>query len=90
MSDTDERDEAHRALNLLASAGFRMGPEWETAHQIAQAHEGKALFDRIHALCHRIEGDSGNAGYWYRRAGEPAFDSDFAAEADAIRMASQR
>ncbi len=26
----------------------------------------------IHALLHLIEGDEGNAGYWYARAGKPA------------------
>jgi hypothetical protein len=30
----------------------------------------------VHAYLHRKEGDLGNAGYWYRRAGrEPARDS---------------
>ena len=24
----------------------------------------------IHAYLHRVEGDLGNAGYWYNRAGE--------------------
>jgi hypothetical protein len=26
----------------------------------------------IHALLHLIEGDTGNAGYWYAKAGKPA------------------
>ena len=26
----------------------------------------------MHAYLHRKEGDSGNAGYWYRQAGRPA------------------
>ena len=25
----------------------------------------------MHAHLHRVEGDDGNAGYWYRRAGKP-------------------
>jgi len=25
----------------------------------------------VHAYLHRKEGDRGNAGYWYRRAGKP-------------------
>ncbi|HET7412951.1 MAG TPA: hypothetical protein VFJ18_09840, partial [Pararhizobium sp.] len=61
---TDDSDLAH-ALNLLADAGYRMGEGWTRAHEIAQAHEGEAIFDRLHALCHRIEGDDGNARYWY-------------------------
>lgn len=27
--------------------------------------------DWVHAYLHRVEGDLGNAGYWYRRAGKP-------------------
>ncbi|WP_026310019.1 hypothetical protein [Niabella aurantiaca] len=42
---------------------------WETAHQVAQDHEGRPDFDRLHAYLHRVEGDEWNAGYWYRRAG---------------------
>lgn len=62
-------NELRRALEHLRTGGFTIGPEWDKAHAIAQAHEGEAAFDRLHALCHRIEGDDGNAGYWYRRAG---------------------
>ena len=44
---------------------------WNAAHAIAQE-----IDDRdgswIHAYLHRKEGDLGNAGYWYRRAGQPA------------------
>ena len=25
----------------------------------------------VHAYLHRVEGDLGNAGYWYRQAGQP-------------------
>ena len=41
-------------------------------------------YDRLHALCHRIEGDVGNAGYWYRRAGVGAFSGSFAEEKQAL------
>ncbi|MCR9124080.1 MAG: hypothetical protein NXH91_17610 [Phyllobacteriaceae bacterium] len=61
-----------------------MGDGFERAHRIAQAHEGEPLFDWLHALCHRIEGDHGNAAYWYRRAGKAPFDGSFEAEAAAI------
>ncbi|MEM8664005.1 MAG: hypothetical protein AAGF49_07755 [Pseudomonadota bacterium] len=62
--------QAHTALDLLKSGKLQPGPEMEKAHQICQAHEGSAVFDWIHALVHRIEGDDANAGYWYRRAGK--------------------
>ncbi len=79
--------EARAALDFLAAGGFTMGANWDRAHDICQAHEGEALYDRIHALIHRIEGDDWNAGYWYRRAGVPRFDGSFAEEAQAIREA---
>ena len=33
-------------------------------------NEGTPVFDWLHALIHRIEGDDTNAGDWYRRAGK--------------------
>lgn len=60
----------NEALDHLRSGDFRMGDEAEKAHEICQSHEGDPMFDWIHALVHRIEGDDWNAGYWYRRAGK--------------------
>ncbi len=42
---------------------------WKMAHNIAQDiadNDGSW----IHAYLHRKEGDSANAGYWYRKAGK--------------------
>jgi len=63
------------AFDQLADASFTMGAEWETVHNICQAHEGDKPFDWGHALCHRIEGDDWNADYWYRRAGKKRIGS---------------
>ena len=43
---------------------------WDAAHAIAQNIENETG-SWIHAYLHRKEGDLGNAGYWYRRAGKP-------------------
>ena len=59
------------ALDHLKTCDFRLGEDWEKAHGICQAHEGTPVFDWLHALIHRIEGDDANAGYWYRKAGRP-------------------
>jgi hypothetical protein len=52
----------YKAIELLRSG------DWNAAHQIVQSR-GDALSCRIHALLHRIEGDDGNAAYWYQMAG---------------------
>jgi len=57
-----------RALELIEADDFRTGSDWEEAHSICKKHEGITPLDRVHALCHRVEGDDANAAYWYRRA----------------------
>jgi len=59
-----------QALWWLKAGRFAVGPEWEKAHAICQTQEGTHAYDLVHALAHWIEGDSGNAAYWYRRVGE--------------------
>jgi len=53
---------------LLEALWFDANGDWEAAHNIAQSKEGTATYDRLHAYLHRVEGDTWNAGYWYRRA----------------------
>ena len=43
--------------------------DWNKAHSIIQNIEDKKAA-WVHAYLHRKEGDSGNADYWYRRAGK--------------------
>ncbi len=80
--------DALEALRLIREGGFAIGPAWEQAHEITQQHEGAAIFDAIHALLHRIEGDTGNAAYWDRRAGTDFGGDGYKAELAALeRMA---
>ena len=54
----------------LTSLWLAKKGRWEEAHNIAQdIHTRDGSW--IHALLHLIEGDTGNAGYWYARAGRP-------------------
>ncbi|PID91906.1 MAG: hypothetical protein CSA96_05955 [Bacteroidetes bacterium] len=59
-------DDIHPLLRamLLEAAG-----DWDAAHTIAQNDSGPTGA-WVHAYLHRVEGDLGNAGYWYSRAGK--------------------
>jgi len=59
----------------LRSLWYAKKGDWESAHNIAQDIDTK-MGSWIHALLHLIEGDLGNAGYWYARAGRPARTPD--------------
>jgi hypothetical protein len=65
--------------------------DWDAAHAAAQ-RGGDRDGDWVHAYLHRVEGDVGNAGYWYKRAGRkaPAAGTSFAAERAAIFAALWR
>ena len=54
----------------LAALWWAAKGGWDQAHKIVQ---DQATTDAawVHAYLHRVEGDSGNAGYWYRRAARP-------------------
>lgn len=64
------QDNLAKSLELVKAGNFQDGPDLHAAHEICQAREGTPAFDWVHALIHRIEGDNGNADYWYRRAGK--------------------
>ena len=53
--------------------------DWARAHESAQRDEGPEG-SLVHAYLHRKDGDSGNAGYWYSRAGRPVCRQTFEAE----------
>jgi hypothetical protein len=53
---------------LLEAMWYDGKGDWEASHNIAQ-HITTKDGSWIHAYLHRKEGDNGNAGYWYARAG---------------------
>jgi hypothetical protein len=65
-----------RALTALWHDGRG---DWHKAHHIAQEVDDEHGA-WVHAYLHRKEGDLGNAGYWYRRAGQPVADGDLESE----------
>lgn len=60
--------------------------DWSGAHEAVQSDDSpEAAW--VHAYLHRKEGDVGNAGYWYRRAGKAPASGDFDAEWEQIARA---
>jgi hypothetical protein len=57
--------------------------DWNAAHETAQDIEDETG-SWVHAYLHRKEGDEGNAGYWYRRAGKPIGRDSLDAEWERI------
>ena len=57
--------------------------DWHQAHKCAQ-QQGDPEGAWVHAYLHRVGGDLGNAGYWYRRAGQPVARDSLEAEWERI------
>ena len=71
---------------LLRAIELALAGEWDAAHQLVQQYENDVTAAWIHAVLHKIEGDLGNARYWYRRANQLAHIADEPrAELAAIR-----
>ena len=76
-----------KGLSYLKAGAYKAGPQLEAAHEIAQSNEGDPLYDWLHAVVHRIEGDDRNADYWYRRAGQYRHDGSVEEECEIMRSA---
>ena len=77
------------AAPALAALWWARKGDWDKAHRIAMdAHSREAAW--VHAYLHRVEGDEGNAAYWYRQARKPVAAGPFEAEWDAIVAALLR
>jgi hypothetical protein len=58
--------------------------DWQKAHAIVQTDDTD-MGCWAHGIVHMLEGDIGNARYWFRRAGRPfPRDRDASAEIDAL------
>jgi len=67
----------------LAALWWAAKGNWDEAHKIVQDEE-TADAAWVHAYLHRVEGDLGNAGYWYRRAAKPAATGSLETEWDQM------
>jgi hypothetical protein len=67
----------------LAALWWAAKGQWDEAHKIVMDEE-TAEAAWVHAYLHRVEGDLDNAGYWYRRAGQPAAKDSLESEWERI------
>jgi hypothetical protein len=72
----------------LAALWWAAKGDWEQAHGIVQG-ESDVSSAWVHAYLHRVEGDLGNAGYWYRQANQPVAKDALEAEWERIVAALQ-
>ena len=80
FEDSLQQDTPPNELNLALQALWHEAKgDWDAAHQAAQAQDDE-IGAWVHAYLHRVEGDDGNAGYWYRRAGKTHATSDLKQE----------
>jgi hypothetical protein len=70
----------------LAALWWAANGKWDEAHKIVQ-DENDTNSAWVHAYLHRVEGDLGNAGYWYRQAGQPVTTGSLEAEWERIASA---
>ena len=54
--------------DLLKAIELALAGKWDAAHELVQQYEDDGTASWIHAVLHKMEGDPGNARYWYRRA----------------------
>ena len=73
--------------DLLKAIDLAQVGNWEAAHNLVQQYEDDPAAAWIHAVLHKMEGDLGNARYWYRRADQMQHVDDVAeVELTTIRV----
>ena len=73
---------------LIEGIELALAGKWDAAHKVAQSGEDDRDYCWLHACLHKIEGDEGNARYWYRRSGHSYEEyADPKAELGALKAA---
>ncbi|HUE45820.1 MAG TPA: hypothetical protein VMO81_06160 [Aestuariivirgaceae bacterium] len=86
LQSLDESDAPAGLAGPLLALWHAEKGDWEAAHRIVMNDDSQNAA-WVHACLHRQEGDLGNAGYWYRRAGRPVAEGQLEAERRAIAEA---
>jgi hypothetical protein len=82
-ADAGTKTPPHDLAPALAALWWAKRGDWDKAHKLVMGEDGRDAA-WVHAHLHRVEGDAGNAAYWYRQAGQPVARGALDAEWDAI------
>ena len=61
-------------VDHLKALDYAKERKWDEAHRLVQSFSDRTSC-LIHGYLHRVEGDLGNARYWYNRANEQMPDN---------------
>ena len=73
---------------LKTAVEYALAGEWDASHKIAQDYSDP-IANWIHAVLHKIEGDSSNSRYWYARTSGHSHES-FANPQEELREILRR
>ena len=76
--------EKGEAMALNTAIRHLQRGDWQKAHAIVQ-NDSSDIGCWAHGIAHLLEGDLGNARYWYRRAGRP-FPRERDASAEIVAL----
>ena len=80
---TKETEPSDALSGIHLALWHAMKNNWDMAHNIVQDIKTETA-SWIHAYLHRVEGDLGNANYWYNRAGKKSSTESLEAELNKI------
>ena len=80
---TKESNSSDALSGIHLALWHAMKNNWDRAHNIVQ-NINTDTASWIHAYLHRLEGDLGNANYWYNRSGKKSSIESLEQELDNI------
>ena len=80
---TKKSEPSDKLSGIHLAIWYAMKDNWDMAHNIVQDINTETS-SWIHAYLHRVEGDIGNAHYWYNRASKKPSSESLKSELDDI------
>ena len=80
---TKESEPSDKLSGVYLAIWYAVKDNWDMAHNIVQDINTETA-SWIHAYLHRVEGDIGNAHYWYNRASKKPSSESLKSELDDI------